>query len=81
MGDFTVPQNLFCRLIYFLVIMHLATRKIGHFNLTKDPTGAWMAQQMCEISAWDEGPQNLVCDHDNLFGQAFEATAENSSQV
>lgn len=54
--DFTVVHDFCFRPIYLLVVMHLATRQIKHFNLTRNPTDAWMTQQMREISAWGEGP-------------------------
>ncbi len=73
--DFTVGQDLCFRPIYLLVVMHLATRQIKHFNLTRNPTDPWMAQQMREISAWGEGPRFLICDNDAIFNQAFEQAA------
>jgi putative transposase len=38
--DFTVIHDLFFRPIFLLVVMHLATRQITPFNLTRNPTGA-----------------------------------------
>jgi putative transposase len=73
--DFIVAHELFFRPIYLLVVMHLATRQIKHFKLTRNPTDAWMAQQLREISAWGEGPQFLICDHEALFGATFEGIA------
>jgi transposase InsO family protein len=74
--DFTVVHDLFFRPIYLLVVMHLATRQIKHFNLTRNPSDTWMAQQMREISAWSEGPLFLICDNDAVFGVGFEETAK-----
>jgi hypothetical protein len=54
--DFTVVHDFCFRPIYLLVVMHLATRQIKHFNLTRNPSDTWMAQQMREISAWGDGP-------------------------
>jgi putative transposase len=70
--DFTIGHDLLFRPIYLLVVMHLAIRQIKHFNLTRNPTGTWMAQQLREISAWGEGPRFLICDNDALFGDTFE---------
>lgn len=55
--DFTVVHDCFFRPIYLFVVMHLATRQIVHFNVSRNPAGLWMAQQMREISPWDEGPR------------------------
>ncbi|HNB52465.1 MAG TPA: hypothetical protein PK530_11000 [Anaerolineales bacterium] len=55
--DFTVIHDLCFRPIYLLVVMHLATRQIKHFNLTRNPTDAWMAYQMREISVMDKDPR------------------------
>ncbi|GAB4578279.1 MAG: hypothetical protein Fur0022_10130 [Anaerolineales bacterium] len=73
--DFTVMHDLRFRPIYLLLVMHLATRQIKHFNLTRNPTDAWMAQQMRELSAWGEGPRFLMCDNDAVFGETFEENA------
>lgn len=59
----------------YLFVMHLATRQIVHFNVTRNPTGTWTAQQMREISPWGEGPRFLICDNDALFGETFEEAA------
>jgi putative transposase len=73
--DSTVVHDLCFRPIYLLVVMHLATRQIKHFNLTRNPTDTWIAQQMREISAWGEGPRFLICDNDAIFSQAFKKAA------
>jgi len=72
--DFTVVHDIFFRPIYLLVVMHLATRQIKHFNLTRNPSDTWMVQQIREISAWGEGPRFLVCDNDAVFGDTFDET-------
>ncbi|GAB4578274.1 MAG: integrase core domain-containing protein [Anaerolineales bacterium] len=74
--DFTVVHDLCFRPISLLIVMHLATRQIKHFNLTRNPSDAWMAQQMREINAWDKGPRFLICDNDAVFGDTFEETAK-----
>jgi len=64
------------RQIHLFVVMHQATRQIVHFNITRNPTRDWTAQQMREISPWNKGPKYLICDNDNKFGQTFFNTAE-----
>jgi hypothetical protein len=76
--DFTVVHDIcFCP-IYPLVVMHLATRQIKHFNLTRSPTDARTAQQMREISAWGEGPRFLICSR---MEEILKRLPENPSKI
>ena len=69
--DFTVVQDIFFRSLHLFVVMHLATRQIVHFNVIRNPTEAWTAQKMREISPWGERPKYLICDNASVFGEAF----------
>ncbi len=47
-----------------------------HFNVTRRPTGAWVAQQLREATPIGDGPKYLIRDNDDKFGRRFDAVAE-----
>jgi putative transposase len=73
--DFTVVHDLLFRPIYIFVIMELHTRRVVHAGVTRNPTDAWVAQQLREATPWDEKPQYLIRDRDGKFGPHFAAAA------
>ena len=52
------------------------TREIVHFNVTRFPADAWVAQQLREATPLGDGPRYLVRDNDGKFGRRFAADAE-----
>lgn len=68
MDFFTVPTLTFGVLYCFFVISH-GRRKILHCNVTRNPTAAWIVQQIRE--AWPYAPAHrfLLFDHDAKFGK------------
>ena len=62
---FTVPTLTFQLLSCFFVIDH-ARRRVLHFNVTREPTAAWVVQQLRD--AFPDGPHRfLLLDHDSTF--------------
>jgi hypothetical protein len=53
---FTVPTVDF-NVLFVLVIVAHARRKVVHFNVTAYPTARWTAQQLVEAFPWDTTPQ------------------------
>ncbi len=41
------------RILYVLVILSHARRRIVHFNVTDSPTSVWTARQLLEAFPWD----------------------------
>jgi transposase InsO family protein len=74
MDFFTVPTLAFGVLYCFFVIAH-DRRRILHFNVTRHPTSAWVAQQLCEAFPHDSAPRYLIHDHDATFSAEVAATA------
>jgi hypothetical protein len=67
MDFFTVYDIFFQRHYVFFVLDH-GCRKIRHFAVTTQPTGAWVLQQLREAFPYDAGPiRRLICDSDPLF--------------
>jgi putative transposase len=62
---FTVPTIRLRVLFVFLVLEH-RRREVLHFNVTENPTSAWVAQQLVEAFADRETPRYLVRDRDTV---------------
>jgi putative transposase len=75
MDFFTVPSFNFGVLYCFFVITH-DRRRILHCNVTRHPTGLWIAQQLREAFPYDPPCKYLIYDRDAKFdGQVSEAVA------
>lgn len=68
---FTVPTVGF-KVLFVLVILAHARRKVVHFNVTKHPTAQWTAQQLVEAVPWETAPRYLLRDRDAVYGQCFQ---------
>jgi len=68
MDFFTVPTLTFGVLYCFFVIAH-DRRRVVHFNATKHPTSAWVAQQLREAFPYDSAPRYLIFDRGSNFNQ------------
>ena len=68
MDFFTVPTLTFQVLYCFFVIAH-DRRRILHFNVTGDPTGFWITQQLREAFAFSQDHQFLIHDRDSKFSE------------
>jgi len=62
---FTVPTAAF-RVVYVLLVLDNARRKILHFNVTERPNAAWTGQQIVEAFPWDNAPKYLIRDRDGI---------------
>jgi putative transposase len=67
---FTVPTAMF-QVLFVLVVVSHARRRIVHWNVTAHPTAAWTAQQIGEAFPWDTSPRFLLHDRDGLFVNAI----------
>lgn len=71
--DFFDVHTLTYTLLYVFVILSHDRRKIYHFNITKHPTDAWVAQQLIEAFTWKSSPRFLIRDRDSKFGHKFKS--------
>jgi transposase InsO family protein len=69
MDFFTVPTASLRMLYVFFVIEH-GRRCVVHFNVTPNPTSAWVLQQLRESFPYDTAPKYLVFDRDTIFSAA-----------
>jgi len=75
MDFFTVPTINFGVLYCFFVIAH-DRRHILHWNVTRFPTTAWVAQQFREAFPYDSAPKYLILDREHTFQGEVLETAE-----
>ena len=59
------------QLLYALVVLGHARRKVIHFDVTRNPTQGWLARQITEAFPWDTAPRFLLRDRDASYGQTF----------
>ena len=67
---FVVPTISF-GLLYGLIIVGLARRRLVWVNVTANPTAEWVARQMTEAFPWREAPRYLIRDRDGVYGVVF----------
>lgn len=67
---FTVPTATFRVLYVFVVLLH-ERRRVVHFNVTENPSGAWTTQQIVEAFPWDSAPKYLIRDNDRIYSKMF----------
>ena len=67
MDLFVVPTISF-DLLYAFVIVRLDRRELVWINVTAKPTAEWIARQLTEAFPWDDAPQHLIRDRDQIYG-------------
>jgi hypothetical protein len=69
MDFFTVPTVTF-QVLYILIFIHHARRRILHFNVSAYPGTEWIIQQLREAFPYDTAPRYLIFDRHGKFGQS-----------
>ena len=59
------------QLLDTLIVLSLDRRRVVHFEVTRNPTQAWLSGQMTEAFPWDTAPRYLPRDRDKSYGPAF----------
>ena len=81
-ADFFVVPTATGRLLFVLVILAHARRRIVRVAVTEHPTAAWTSQQLREAFPWDEAPRYVIRDRDHAFaGWANTAKAMGIEEV
>jgi transposase InsO family protein len=65
--DFCVAVTATFRVLYVLVVMEHASRRLIHLGVTAHPTAAWTLQQLREAIPSDHGYRFIIHDHDSIF--------------
>ncbi|MBI5033877.1 MAG: hypothetical protein HZB51_25440 [Chloroflexi bacterium] len=72
--DFLPVIDVWFRLFYLFFIIELASRRVVYFGVTRSPSDAWVAQQLCEATLFGQAPRFLIRDRDCKYGQALHRT-------
>jgi transposase InsO family protein len=72
--DFFVVASATFRILYLLVVMEHASRRIIHLNVTAHPTAAWTLQQLREAIPSDHTYRFILHDRDTIFSTNFDAS-------
>src|SRR5262249_6926177 len=71
---FCVVASATFQILYVLVVMEHASRRIIHLNVTAHPTAAWTLQQLREAIPSDHTYPFILHDRDAIFSTAFDAS-------
>jgi len=69
--DMFVVATATFRLLYTVIVLGHDRRRVIHFEVTRNPTQAWLARQITEAFPWDTAPRYLLRDRDASYGQSF----------
>jgi transposase InsO family protein len=69
--DLFVVCTISFKLLYGLVILRHARRRLVSISVTNNPTANWIAGQLTDALPWDEAPLHLIRDRDGAFGPAY----------
>ena len=69
--DLFVVRTISFKLLYGLVILRHARRRLITISVTTNPTAQWIAGQVTDAFPWDEAPSHLIRDRDRAFGPAY----------
>jgi putative transposase len=75
--DFFVVPTVTHRVLFVLVILAHARRRVVHFNVTEHPTAEWTTQQVIDAFPWDEAPRYLLRDRDRVYSTSFRRRVRN----
>lgn len=70
--DFCVAVTATFRVLYVLVVIEHASRQLGHFNVTAQPTAQWPIQPFREAILADHTYRLLIHDRDAIFSKAVD---------
>jgi transposase InsO family protein len=69
--DLFVVRTISFKLLYGLVILRHARRRLVRISVTSNPTAEWIAGQVTDAFPWEEAPRHLIRDRDGAFGPAY----------
>jgi transposase InsO family protein len=72
--DFCVAVTATFRVLYVLVVMEHASRRLIHLDATAHPTAAWTLQQLRETIPSDHEYRFIIHDHDAIFSGELDAS-------
>ena len=69
--DFFVVPSFRFRLLFVLIFLSHARRRVVYFNVTQHPTEDWTARQVLEAFPRNEAPRYMLRDRDSIYGSFF----------
>ena len=72
--DFCVVATVTFRILYVLVVMEHASRRVIHLNVTAHPSAAWTLQQLREAIPSDHTYRFILHDRDAIFSNQLDAS-------
>ena len=66
-----VVRTISFKLLYGLVILDHARRRMLRIAVTSNPTAEWIAGQLTKAFPWSEAPRYMIRDRDCAFGPAY----------
>ena len=69
--DLFVVRTISFKLLYGLVILRHARRRLVTISVTANPTAERIARQVTDAFPWDEAPSHLIRDRDGAFGPGY----------
>ena len=67
--DFLVVPTVRFRLLYVWFAIDHGRRRVLHFNVTTNPTAAWVIQQLREAFPGESAHDSLIYDNDAIFSK------------
>ena len=68
--------DLLFRPVFLFFVVHLASRRVAHVTVTRNPSQDWTAQQIRNATNYDGAPNFLIRDRDDKFGGTFDRAAK-----
>ena len=75
-ADFFTVSTITFRVLYVFLVLRHDRRLVVHFNVTRNPTAQWTAQQIVEAFPFDESSRFLLRDRDGIYGKVFRDRVE-----
>ncbi len=73
--DFLPVTDLLFQPLHACFVVALGSRRVVHVGVTRQPTDAWVAQQLREATPFGQRPTYLIRDRDSKYGSAFARVA------
>jgi transposase InsO family protein len=69
--DFLQVYDVWFRPLFAFFVIDVNTKEVVHMAVTREPSERWTAQQLRQLTPFDEGPEFIIRDRDNKFGAEF----------
>jgi transposase InsO family protein len=74
--DFLQICDVWFRPLFAFFIIDVNSRQVVHVGVTRSPNARWTAQQLRQLTPFDEGHEFIIRDRDDKFGAEFDRVAQ-----